>query len=114
MLLPLHIVSNLTIFRQLENYVGCFSLLSWVQTPEDSGYCSVTDSGNLAVPGLVLELTLAIFSYNLSAGGQYARDRVHQQQALSNSRAREVDRKVLQEQFLCTSGRWCMHFIIFF
>ena len=32
-----------------------------------------------------------------------------EKQAFSNSRARKVDQKVLQEQFLCTSGRWCMH-----
>ena len=37
-----------------------------------------------------------------------------EQQALSNSRERKVDQKLLQEQFLCTSGRWCMHLIIFF
>ena len=35
------------------------------------------------------------------------------QQALSNSRARKVDQKVLQEQFMCTSGTWCMHLINF-
>ena len=32
-----------------------------------------------------------------------------EQQALLNSRARKVDQKVLQEQFLCTSGRLCIH-----
>ena len=33
----------------------------------------------------------------------------YEQQTLSNSRTRKFDQKVLQEQFLCTSGRWCIH-----
>ena len=37
----------------------------------------------------------------------------YEQQALSNSRTRKVDQKVLQEQYLCTSGRWFRHLTIF-
>ena len=37
----------------------------------------------------------------------------YKQQPLSNSRTRKVDQKVLQEQCLCTFGRWCMHLIYF-
>ena len=38
----------------------------------------------------------------------------YQQQTLSNSRTRKFDQKVLQEQFLFTSGIWCIHLNIFF
>ena len=33
----------------------------------------------------------------------------YKQQALTNSRTRKVDQKFLKEQFMTTSGRWCMH-----